>query len=750
MLSTSITFLSILSAALASNFYWYGQGNSTCWQTGQPGSPAETCSNVGPGFLSTPGGHTGGLEHMSEGGIGTDLTLSPSGDYCSYYRLGGQLTSQDSTNEGALTGFSTPTPYSSYQEGDKTASASNSCQADGTYWGQAVRGPSGKGCTETCGIHHFVSLRSQGTSDRPWAGTFVEPSLVLSAEAGIRTFNHTGSHYGGWGYVCPELEDTSFHGVIEYCFQEWRSTNNSPEWKNERKGECGGGPWAMVNTYFWPGTVYATEMGGSTNTFEVGAAGEGHFEAKITRGNLINAIKLINSECAGWHLSENPENYALVGVEQGLEGWSGVSSIGGYGANLQLRSEYTQRTPTVNTGEATGIQETSATLNGTLNPNWSNAHYYFQYGKSTSYGSNVPVPPGNDAGAGNSSVPASSTATGLEPGQVYHFRLVASNAAGTAYGVDRTFRAHGATQLVFYNGNGNLNYSTWNGKEWSFNVLNHALTGDPVAASNLAGELWTFYSNSGALNESVWNGHEWGFVSLGHAIIGDPAIAANPHSSEISVYYDGGGGLDESFWTGTEGGFVSLGHGITGNPAVVLNPRTGEQFVYYNDDGNLNESFWNGHEWGYEVLNHAITGNPSVVLEPSTGKQYVYYSGNGNLNESFWNGHEWGFEVLNHAITGNPVAGIDTAGEQWVFYNDAGALNESIWNGHEWGFVSVGHALTGDPALAINPETGENWVYYDGDGDLDESFWNGHTGGFVVLGHALVGSPTVAVNTFNE
>ncbi len=199
-------------AHAASNFYWYGENDSTCWQTGQPGSPHNECDSVSAGFLPTSGGHTGGLAHMSEGGVGTDLSLSPSGDYCSYYRLGDELTSQDSTNEGALSGFAPPTPYSSYQEGDKTSSAWNACQADGSYWGQAVRGPSGKGCTETCGMHHYVSLNSQKGNDRPWDTRFGSPSLVLSVEAGVHTFTYAGNKYKGWGYVCPELEDTTFHG----------------------------------------------------------------------------------------------------------------------------------------------------------------------------------------------------------------------------------------------------------------------------------------------------------------------------------------------------------------------------------------------------------------------------------------------------------------------------------------------------------------------------------------------------------
>jgi hypothetical protein len=342
-LLTLILLLSIASVSYASSsFYWYGQNGSTCWQTGEPGSPSEKCSVVGPGYLPTPGGNTGGLAYMLEGGVYESLNLSPSADYCSYDRLGDELKYQNSTNEGGISGWKTPTPYSSYQEGDKESGAWNTCQADGSHWGQAIKGVSGKGCTESCGIKHYVSFRSQESKDNPWPEVFGEPSLVISAEAGIHDFSASGSYYGGWGYVCPELEDTepSFHGIIEYCLEEWRSTNNAPEWKDERKGECGA-DYVEVISYFWPGTSLATEMPGSANTFEVpvGGSGSGHYEARITEANLKNAVELAN-KCAGWHLTTNAKAYALVGVEQGLEGWSGLTALGGWGDNLQLRTEY--------------------------------------------------------------------------------------------------------------------------------------------------------------------------------------------------------------------------------------------------------------------------------------------------------------------------------------------------------------------------------------------------------------------------
>src|SRR5262249_22108275 len=149
----------------------------------------------------TPGIHAGGLAYMVENGFPGDLTLASNGDYCNYYRTSSELRFQDGTDEGPFTGLTTPTPFSSYQEGDKASGAWNVCQAYGASWGQSLRGPEGKGCIATCGMHHFVSLRAQGGNERPWAPVFGEPALIFSADATVSSFTHTGKTYGGWGYL---------------------------------------------------------------------------------------------------------------------------------------------------------------------------------------------------------------------------------------------------------------------------------------------------------------------------------------------------------------------------------------------------------------------------------------------------------------------------------------------------------------------------------------------------------------------
>ena len=97
------------------------------------------------------------------------------------------------------------------------------------------------------------------------------------------------------------------------------------------------------------------------------------------------------------------------------------------------------------TGAASGVTPTTATLNGTVDPNGRATTWYFEYGTSTSYGTKTAV---KDAGSGGSAVAVSAALANLARGRLYHYRLVATSDAGTSRGADQTFTTFGAPAVT--------------------------------------------------------------------------------------------------------------------------------------------------------------------------------------------------------------------------------------------------------------------------------------------------------------
>lgn len=97
--------------------------------------------------------------------------------------------------------------------------------------------------------------------------------------------------------------------------------------------------------------------------------------------------------------------------------------------------------PGVTTNGADGVQETAATLHGSVNPRGKSTTYHFEYGTSQTYGSSTADVSGL---TGSTDQPVSASLTNLSPNTTYHFRLVATNADGTAVGGDQSFRTPAA------------------------------------------------------------------------------------------------------------------------------------------------------------------------------------------------------------------------------------------------------------------------------------------------------------------
>lgn len=87
--------------------------------------------------------------------------------------------------------------------------------------------------------------------------------------------------------------------------------------------------------------------------------------------------------------------------------------------------------PTVSTGNASGIAQTSATLNGSATPNGAATSCWFEYGANSSLGQTV----GNQSiGAGNYSQNISTGIYGLSANTAYYYRAACQNSYGTVRG----------------------------------------------------------------------------------------------------------------------------------------------------------------------------------------------------------------------------------------------------------------------------------------------------------------------------
>ncbi len=95
--------------------------------------------------------------------------------------------------------------------------------------------------------------------------------------------------------------------------------------------------------------------------------------------------------------------------------------------------------PGVSGGSATAVTQSSATLGGTVNPAGQQTTYAFEYG-THSYTNQTPA---QSAGAGTQPVPVTAQISSLRAGTTYHYRIIATNAGGTATGSDSTFTTAG-------------------------------------------------------------------------------------------------------------------------------------------------------------------------------------------------------------------------------------------------------------------------------------------------------------------
>ncbi len=371
-----------------------------------------------------------------------------------------------------------------------------------------------------------------------------------------------------------------------------------------------GGDWWIWAGTQWIGYVPASAWGGhfTKGTREVNygevfdneehptsAMGDGQFGSSASATFMTQSLVTFpagEEETTGYHgEATNSSLYSIGDINSGKTEWH----FGGPGADP---------TPSVTTEAASETLETSATLHGLVNPHYLDAHYYFQYGTTTSYGSTTPE---GNAGTGGSSVPESATITGLASGTTYHYRIVASNPDGTSYGADQTFFTtpaltyapgeHGSEQQVFYVGSG--------------------------------GTVYAAYMVSG-----VWTTEA---VSSGYGASGQVTWAIGEKGSEQQVFYVGSGGTVYGAYMISSGEWiteaVSSGYGASGQVTWAIGEKGSEQQVFYvGSGGTVYAAYMVSGVWTTEAVSSgygALSRQVTWAIGEKGSEQQVFYVGSG-------------------------------------------------------------------------------------------------------------------------
>jgi hypothetical protein len=102
----------------------------------------------------------------------------------------------------------------------------------------------------------------------------------------------------------------------------------------------------------------------------------------------------------------------------------------------------TTAAPTISSFRSFGVTAGGAALIARIKPNGAATTYRFEYGPTVTYGSSAPIPAGTIETELSNVDEVEARIGGLEPGAVYHFRVVAENASGTTVSADQTFSFH--------------------------------------------------------------------------------------------------------------------------------------------------------------------------------------------------------------------------------------------------------------------------------------------------------------------
>jgi hypothetical protein len=178
-----------------------------------------------------------------------------------------------------------------------------------------------------------------------------------------------------------------------------------------------------------PLNLSATSTGTAINlNWQNGGGAVPLMRYKIYRGTDSTSVSLVDSTTLLL--------YSNAGLTSGTKYFyrvSAVDSTGFEGSRSYTASAVFGPAPVVTTTAATTISTTSATLNGSVNPNGLATTGWFEWGVDSlfrAYSSTA----SQSIGSGTSAIPVTANLTGLNQNRTYYYRVVAQNSVGTTSG----------------------------------------------------------------------------------------------------------------------------------------------------------------------------------------------------------------------------------------------------------------------------------------------------------------------------
>jgi len=175
----------------------------------------------------------------------------------------------------------------------------------------------------------------------------------------------------------------------------------------------------------------------SAGVRNITASGMRYFSINGGGTNIVNFNQNPTGDLGDWLSTACPQAHPYVQNAFLCPGQaSDIGATSPEGINLDVIGyDLASGPPLVTTYLATNVASFSATLNGSVHPQGLTITVHFQYGRTTSYGSTTSA----QIRTGNTNQNVSANISGLSANTTYHFRIAATNSAGTRYASDRTF-----------------------------------------------------------------------------------------------------------------------------------------------------------------------------------------------------------------------------------------------------------------------------------------------------------------------